>query len=183
MRPPVPYCLFKDKPQPWLRLFLRCEAKSDDFYIVEIYQTEKAMQRAIRRQDINSAGTGRMDTKCKACCFSYNAYDGKHRITSEKGTIFFHRKFITPAALAHEFTHAALAWARKRRMSLSKRTGRYSTDAEERVCHMVGYLMWQFYHLQKGRVYFVCGSDVQHRDVAKCFRGPKKLADALRDAA
>lgn len=177
MKKLVPYCLFSGKPQPWLRLFLRCESGGDQFYVIEVYETERQMQRAISRQNVNSEGRRHFDPNCKACCFSYTAYDGNHKRTNEIGTIFFYRKFVTPAALAHEFTHAAMSWARRRRMNLNVRnSGHYARDAEERVCHMVGYMMWQFYEKQRKRIYFVMGSDCQWRDVKKCLKKDQNVA-------
>jgi hypothetical protein len=161
----VPYALFTDSPQPWERLFIRCESKSDAFYVVEIYSTELQMQKAIKRQDVNSNGRGLIDRKCKACCFSYKAFDGQHRTTNEHGTIFFYKGNVGAPVLAHEFTHAALAWARRRRLDVSRRTGRYASDPEERVCHMVGYMMYQFYAKQKKRVFFHRGTDVRIEDI------------------
>ena len=163
-----PWALFKSRPQPWERLFLRCESGSDEFYVCEIYSTEFQMQRAIQRQDMNDRKAKRqsaVDRQCRACCYSYRAYDGRGRVTPEWGTLFFHKNYLTPAALAHEFTHAAHNWARRRRLLTARRNrDHYATDAEERVCHMVGYLMWQFYEKQPKRVFYISGAKMTHKD-------------------
>ena len=164
MKKPSTFQAFKGPPQPWLRLFLRCEEDRPEYFTAEIYATERQMIKAIARCEGR-----RQDGNTKAACLSYKAHDNHGRVTPELGTIFFHKRHLDPAVLAHEFSHAAFTFCRRRRLNPMKDVAYRSrvTDAEERFAYLVGHLLYQFYSQQENRVYYVGGSRTTLVDVNK----------------
>ena len=85
--------------------------------------------------------------ECEACCLGYRAYDKKDHVTPEFGTVIFHEGALHPSVLAHEFTHAAMAFCRRRRVNPLSHTSRW-WDGEERAATMVGHMVAEFYRQQ-----------------------------------
>lgn len=151
---------FDNSPKPWLRMKLLCEKSCPDFFVCEVYQNKEDMLKAMSVLD------GRRAAPCKACCFTYRAYESNRR-TAEQGTLFFYKQYIPVHVLAHEFFHAGLSWARRRRFKFRDASREEACPGEERTATMVENLMFQFFTKQKKRVYFIAGSDITYKDLLK----------------
>lgn len=94
------------------------------YFLVNIYLTKKAMHAAIRLLGVSKkevrrtlqAGVVPLDGKKLPIC----------------GMVFFHRKMLGVSTTSHEVAHAALTWARRTGLNLSKE--------EERFCAVTGEL-------------------------------------------
>lgn len=75
---------------------------------------------------------------------------GPSRITPEIGVLWFGAKELGAGVAGHEIMHAALRWAERRRVAFvqpPRKAGEFldASPAEERVCHVVGWLTAQFW--------------------------------------
>jgi hypothetical protein len=123
------------------RFAIACDEDARHFFIVEVHPTRLEMLEAIRQLAKQRTG---QDTcaLCLSYLASYEALPGRE----ELGTLFFSREDFTPEVVAHELTHAALAWARRRRINPLKRSrGNRVTGAEERFATLVQSLTRQVY--------------------------------------
>jgi hypothetical protein len=111
------------------------------YFLVNVWPTKRAMLRHV--------------SWCKppfeALCSPYtkvNYRNGKGRTSPECGQINFYKKRIGSAAVAHEFAHAALAWARRVRLPaahlLGDNDGARTHPDEERFCHALDRMIGTF---------------------------------------
>lgn len=136
------------------RFTVLCEQDAPQYFVVEVHPTKQKMMQAMRRFE-RQYNAARRRLTYEASCYSYQLeHDG--RLMPEIGRVFFHSENIHPAVLAHEFTHAAVTFCRRRRLNPMKSSKR-ANDAEERLATCVGWMMVQFYEKQSGRVFYVHG--------------------------
>lgn len=113
------------------------------YFLVNIWPTKKAMHQHV--------------TWCKppfeAACSPYmkvNYRSGKGRTSPECGQINFYRRRIGSAVVTHEFTHAALAWARRVKLAPENLLGdeigggANAHADEERFCHALDRMVGTF---------------------------------------
>lgn len=127
-----------------VRFFLDCGDDQHHFYVVEVYETRAAMQRAMDKLDAprGSKQALAVTLRYKA---DYRTKQGRLRLSPELGTLFFTRGEMAPDVVVHELTHAAIGWARRRRINPMKQTRRYSSCPEEKLAHTMQTLFTQFY--------------------------------------
>lgn len=145
-------------PKPWKRIKLYCESGKPEYFTCEVYNTLREMEQAIMEMDPQEV---RLKAHAMVICYT------RCSDRNDWGTIFFYKQFIPPSVLSHEFFHAALSWAQRRRLKL-KPCGRHAAcPGEERAACVAERLMYQFYAKQKGRMYYICGSDLTYKDIQK----------------
>lgn len=120
------------------RYFLTCDAQGRNWFRVEIHPTEESMHVAIERL------SGKCENDSVALCLSYEwVHEGK--LTGELGTLFFHRNAMGPEVVAHELGHAALSWAKRRRVDPRVTRKRASVCPQEKFCEVLQRLTGQLY--------------------------------------
>lgn len=134
------------------RFAVRCEPKLMCHFIVEIHPTKAKMMAAMRHFEKQYKPRAKF-FHCEASCYSYRL-ERFGKLTPELGRLFFYERNLHPAVLAHEFTHAAITFCRRRRINPMK-SSKVLNDAEERLATCVGWMMLQFYQNQPGRTFFV----------------------------
>lgn len=67
--------------------------------------------------------------------------------TGELGTVYFQRKRCDCSVLAHEFTHAALYWARQLKLRPMQKGEGSACSHEERFCQAIETMTRQFIHV------------------------------------
>lgn len=121
---------FRIYPEPGL---------SSLFFHVRIFQTVEAMHAYVRTRPGNPARPGRF---CKGMCSWWTRISfrsGRGRTHPELGEIVLARRWLTMRIISHECTHAALAWARRRRVDVAERgRGQHVSGGEERFCGALG---------------------------------------------
>ena len=127
-----------------VRFFLDCGDDRHHFYVVEVYESSAAMQAAMAQLNAprGSKQAQAVTLRYKA---DYRTKQGKLRLSPELGTIFFVRGEMGPEVVVHELTHAAIGWARRRRIDPMKHTNRYSSCPEEKLAYTMQNLFTQFY--------------------------------------
>jgi hypothetical protein len=150
-------------PNPWESLKLRLEAFEPAYVWVEIYASRRSMLKAIRRDHL----THRCHPKTRAAFLSYKCWSSKtRRVLPEVGTVYFHKRELSVANVAHEMTHVAYKWLRRRGVNLNK-TDSSTRCPEERLAIIVGNLVNQFYTRQAKRVFWIAGDKVRWEDLKK----------------
>ena len=120
------------------------------FFRVRIFRTVAQMQWYLRHGHERHGGCyprppGR---HCKGMCSTYTRYrvssPQRRRTTPELGEIVLAANYTGTRIVAHECTHAALGWARRRGLDVRDQgRGRYISGAEERLCGVLGDLAGQ----------------------------------------
>lgn len=122
------------------RFFIACEDGGPEFYVIEICKDETTMH--ARMAEIRGAFV-RSDREARACCLRYIAESrnasGRLVRTPELGTIFFNLHDMSPEVVAHELAHAAIGWAKRKRVNPCSKHG------EERFACVQQRLNREFY--------------------------------------
>jgi hypothetical protein len=113
-----------------------------------IWPTKRAMRAYARR-------TWGMRDRFGAYCQSFTKLKvlptGRTRTSPQFAELHFARTQMGSETVAHEFTHAAWAWARRvgwtadmDALAVGQMLGRYETGSEERFCYALGAMVRQF---------------------------------------
>lgn len=133
--------LRKKGPQPAFRIRVYPEHKSL-YYVVNVWRTKKDMYAHCRWAKSTFQGL----------CTTYEVLKGEKggplRMLPECGQINLWKGRLGSAVVTHEFTHAALGWARRIRLDkdalLSHSGGEDVHPDEERFCHALCEMVRQF---------------------------------------
>jgi len=125
------------------------EGKGRLFYYVRVFRTVADMLAHLRHKDY-SRRPGRF---CKGMCSSWTRLTvpsrcqrragQRVRVLPEMGEIVFAVGWMGAGVIAHESTHAVLAWARRLRLDPHESAGRNCSKAEERFCYAHGEIVRQ----------------------------------------
>lgn len=141
---------------PETRIKLYVEWPHRHFFWCNIYRTNKEMI-----EGINQIRKPAIRPPMLACCLTYHIDDMSMRFR-ELGTVFFSKNELPPWIIAHEMTHAATSWARRKNLDPvhavkypEKTTPK--NHPEEEFCCVVEYMIHQFYARQANKVFYTCG--------------------------
>ena len=126
-----------------LKRRLYCETHSTLFYTLYVYPTRKAFHAAYRARHPHDRQLYRSWMAC--CCIAGTSGPWRR---GELGSIYFSQQTLSPQLIAHEATHAALAWWLHigLEMGVPSENG-FASLAEERFCYvldgLVGQIHWR----------------------------------------
>jgi len=96
------------------------------YFLVWIFQRKKTMLEAVRATGIER---NQMGKSLRACVVSFANSQEKFKNPRLCGCVFFWQRDLGVGVTTHEITHAALTWARRRKLDLLK--------DEEKFCSVV----------------------------------------------
>jgi hypothetical protein len=133
-----------------LRTKLDVDAKY--FYWAEVYKDKKALELAAKALLKKCSPVRKLGVPPIAVCINYTLTEAKYdaarglwrpyKETGCLGTVMFNKNNLGADILAHEFTHAALRWARTKGFEVAGDKKKVAAQ-EEKFCHVVGWLVIQ----------------------------------------
>lgn len=133
--------------KPVAEFVLPCDPDVKHFYVVRFYATQAEMIAAMAA--LRGAPQDE-DWDARSMCLRYvreisHEPTGPLKKTGELGTLFFVKGDAGPEVVVHELTHAAIGWAKRKKVNPLKHSGIYRKCPEEKFAYTFQFMFEQFY--------------------------------------
>ena len=126
------------------------------YFVVAIWATRRDMHTYLAAQGIQDLTwtAGQISAATTGLCRDYKVRqirpNGTRRLTGKCGEVHLSREDLTIDLAVHELAHAAVNWARRKRIDPFKAGGLLSGN--ERFCHAAGAFRQFLYHARRRKV-------------------------------